>query len=117
MIEVLVATVVLAVGLVGGLGMMQASRLAASSGNRMSGATALAKVMIEEKLALSFNDLVEGPREGDHVKDGYTGVWTLGLDDDRPQMAMMTVHISWKSGRGRSHQIRLGRLRVEGVLP
>lgn len=117
MIEVLVATAVLAVGLVGGFGMMQASRLAASSGNRMSGATALAKALMEENLSLSFNDLVEGPLEGEDVKDGYTGAWTLWLDDERPRMAMITVHISWKSGSGRFHQIRLGRLRAEGVLP
>ena len=76
MIEVLVATVVLAVGLVGGLGMMQASRMAASSGSRMSGATAFAKAMMEEKLALSFSDLVEGPHEEEANFSFITGCGT-----------------------------------------
>lgn len=117
LIEVMVSLLILAIGIVAGLGMTQAGQNGLEAGRRISHATGLAQAMMEEEVSISYAELLGGNLEGEDAVDGFRRTWTVS--PDRPGAHWLTIQITveWKDRTGRSHQVRLVTLRAEGVVP
>lgn len=114
MIEVLVAMVLLAIGMMGGLGLLEAGRTAASSGDRISRATALAEQRMEGLLAHRYEDLL-GEGSGMDRPPGFIRTWEIQPDAPRPDMVLIRVSVRWPVADGKWRRVRLGAVRAAGV--
>jgi prepilin-type N-terminal cleavage/methylation domain-containing protein len=117
LIEVLVATVILSVGMMGGLGMLLAGQSAAAAGDRLTRASALAREVLEEKIAVPFSELLGKKASGEDRPGDFVREWAVEPDVPRPGMAMIHVWVSWKGGTGKIHRLELGAARAQGLVP
>ncbi|HEY5593612.1 MAG TPA: prepilin-type N-terminal cleavage/methylation domain-containing protein [Nitrospiria bacterium] len=117
LIEVLVCMVILAIGMIGGLGMTQAGQTGLEAGRRISAATGFAQAMMEEKVSMSYSDLVRGDLEGREDLDGFVRTWTILPDTPGAHRLTIRVAMEWPDHTGRLHRLELATLRSKGVAP
>lgn len=117
LIEVIVCMVILAIGMIGGIGMTQAGQTGLDAGRRISAAAGFAQAKMEEKLSMTYSDLVGGELEGKEDLDGFIRTWEVlpGM----PCAHCLTVHIAvvWTDKTGRPHRLKLAAVRSEGIVP
>jgi prepilin-type N-terminal cleavage/methylation domain-containing protein len=117
LIEVIVSMLVLAIGMVAGLGMIQAGLVGIETGRHLTYTTGLARAQMEEKLSIPYSDLLRQGLEGQDLFDRYTRTWTV--EPDIPDTHLATIHtaVEWKDTRGRFHRFQVAAVRAEGVVP
>jgi len=117
LIEVLVCMVLMAVGMMAGLGMTRAAQSGLDTGRDISKAAALAQATMEEKMAANYSDLVHGETVGREDLDGFFRTWTLLPGAVCEHCAAIRVSVEWPDRSGRLHHVNLATVRTEGVVP
>ena len=117
LIEVVVCMVILAIGMIGGIGMTQAGQTGLEAGRRISAATGFAQAMMEEKVSISYSELVRGDPDGRKDLDGFVRTWTILPDTPRAHCLTIHVAVAWADKTGRPHRLELATLRSEGIVP
>jgi hypothetical protein len=117
LIEVLVCMLLLAIGMISGLGMTHAGQIGLESGRRITTAAGLAQAKMEERVSMAYSDLVRGDLKGKEDLDGFIRTWQIL--PDTPGAHYVTIHVAmeWADQAGRSHRLQLVTLRSEGVVP
>jgi type IV pilus assembly protein PilV len=117
LIEVIVSMLVLAVGMVAGLGMIQAGLVGIETGRHMTYATGLARAQMEEKLSVPYSDFLRQGLKGEDLFDRYTRTWIV--EPDFPNTHLVTIHtvVEWKDTRGKLHRFQVATVRAEGIVP
>ncbi len=116
LIEVVVCMVILAIGMIGGLGMTQAGQIGLEAGRRISEATGFAQAKMEEKVSMSYSELVREVK-GKEDLDGFVRTWEILPDTPSARFLTIRVAIEWADKTGRPHRLELATLRSEGVVP
>ena len=117
LIEVVVCMVILAIGMIGGIGMTQAGQTGLEAGRRISAATGFAQAKMEEKVSITYSDLVRGDLEGREDLDGFVRTWEVLPGTPRSRCLTIHVAVEWPDKTGRPHRLELATLRSEGVVP
>ena len=117
LVEVMVATLILGIGIIASLGMVEAGRTGVNSGRATSDAAVLAKDKMEGMLAVSYQDLVNGSTTGEENMNGYARRWHVEKNSPREDLSRIRVIVEWKNSRGTPHRFELATLIAEGVLP
>lgn len=117
LIEVVVSMLILAIGMVAGLGMTQAGQNGLEAGRRLSYATGLAQAKMEEEAAISYTDLLRGNLEGEDEMDGFSRTWAIQPNAPGTRFLTIQITVEWKDKTGRPHRVQLATLRAEGVVP
>ena len=117
LIEVVVCMVILAIGMIGGIGMTQAGQTGLEAGRRISAATGFAQAMMEEKVSMTYSDLVRGYPEGREDLDGFVRTWEVLPGTPRSRCLTIHVAVEWLDKTGRIHSLALVTLRSESVVP
>jgi prepilin-type N-terminal cleavage/methylation domain-containing protein len=117
LIEVLVCMSLLAIGMIGGLGMTQSGQTGLDSGRRISTAAGFAQAKMEEKISTAYSDLVRGDLEGQEDLNGFVRTWTIFPETPGAHCLTIRVAVSWPDKRGRPHRLELVTLRSEGIVP
>jgi hypothetical protein len=108
---------ILAVGMISGLGMTQASQTGLDSGRRISAAAALAQAKMEEDISMPFDGLILGPLEDQDYPEGFIRTRTIQIDTPYPHFATIHVAVKWTDKTNRTHTLALTTLRSKGVVP
>src|SRR3989304_2622676 len=117
LIEVVVSMLILAIGMVAGLGMTQAGQNGLEAGRHLSYATGLAQAIMEEEVSISYAELLGGSLEGEDEVDGFRRIWAIQPDTPGTRFLTIQVAVEWKGKTGRPHQMQLVSIRAEGVVP
>lgn len=117
LIEVVVSMLILAIGMVAGLGMAQTGQGGLEAGRRISYAAGLAQAKMEETVSMTYPDLLSGNLEGQDDWGGFVRTWTVLPDTPQPRRSTIRVTVEWKDKAGRPHRMGLVTLRSEGVVP
>jgi prepilin-type N-terminal cleavage/methylation domain-containing protein len=116
LIEVLVSMVLLAIGLLGSVGFSRIGSQALSHGNQITKISALAQAKIEEKLSLSYIDLVS-ENTNSITQDGIQLSWKINHDDPFTDIATIEVVALWKDARGKEKRISFFGVKSNQVIP
>jgi len=116
-IEVLVGMVLLAVGMIAGLGMTKAAQIGTKGGNDLTEAAALAQTGMEEKVGIRYSELVHGESEGRVESDGFIQTWKVMDGTPCSHCASIRVSVEWPDKTGRLHSVDLASVRSEGIVP
>ncbi len=117
LIEVLVCMFILAIGMIGGLGMTQAGQTGLEAGRRISTAVGFAQTKMEEKISTAYSELVRGELEGQEDLNGFVRTWKILPDTPGASCLTIRVTVAWPDKAGRLHRMELVTLRSEGVVP
>jgi prepilin-type N-terminal cleavage/methylation domain-containing protein len=117
LVEVLVCLVLMAVGMMAGLGMTKAAQSGLNAGRDISRAAALAQAKMEEEMAASYKELVHGETAGSEDLDGFFRTWTILPGTVCEHCASIRVTVEWPDPSGRLHHVNLAAVRSEGVVP
>ena len=116
LIEVLVAMVLLAIGLLGAVGFSRIGSQALSHGNQIAKASALAQAKMEDKLGLSYTDLVL-ENTGSITQDGIQLIWKINRDDPFTDISTIEVIAVWKDSRGKEKRISFFGVKSNQIIP
>ena len=105
LIEVLVAMVLLAFGLLGAVGFSNVGSQALSYGEQISRVSALAQAKLEDKLGLSYSDLVSEDPVSGLAQDGIHLTWQVKRDDPFTEIATIEVVAQWTDGKGQKRRM------------
>jgi prepilin-type N-terminal cleavage/methylation domain-containing protein len=117
LIEVVISMLILAVGMISGLGMTQASQNGLDAGRRMSTAAALAQDKMEEEISIPYDGLIQGRLEDHDNPDGFIRTRTLQIDVPYPHFTTIHVAVKWTDKTSRTHTLALTTIRSKGVVP
>jgi len=117
LIEVVVSMLILAVGMISGLGMTQASQIGLDAGRRISAAAALAQAKMEEEISMPFDGLIQEPFENQDYPEGFIRTRTIQIDAPYPHFATIHVAVKWTDKTNRTHTLALATIRSKGVVP
>ncbi|MEC4678261.1 MAG: prepilin-type N-terminal cleavage/methylation domain-containing protein [Nitrospirota bacterium] len=121
LIEAIIATTVLSVGLLGLIGLFGAGYQALDGGDKRSIAAKLARDQMEVLRSRSMSrinppmeDLPSGPPSEDHPEGQTLGMrrqWSILRSPDDAMMWVITVEVSWHGLKGQNKKITLKSLR------
>ncbi len=117
LIEVIVSMLVLAVGMVAGLGMIKAGLIGMEAGRHMTYASGIARAKMEEKLSIPYSDLLNQGLEGLEMIDGYNRTWIVQPDFPDDHLVTIQTTVEWKDSGSKSHRLQVVVVRAEGVVP
>lgn len=117
LIEVLVCMFILAIGMIGGLGMTQAGQTGLEAGRRLSTAVGFVQAKMEEEVSMAYSDLVRGDLEGQEDLNGFVRTWKVLPDTPGARCLTIRVAVAWPDKEGRPHRMELVTVRSEGVVP
>ena len=101
LIEVLVAMVLLAIGLLGAVGFSHVGNQALSYGDQIAKVSALAQAKMEDKFGLPYADLISKNPESDFMQDGIQLTWKINSDDPFIDVTTIEVIARWTDGKGK----------------
>jgi Tfp pilus assembly protein PilV len=113
---VLVAMVLLAIGLLGAVGFSRIGSQALSQGHQTTMVSALVQAKIEDKLGLSYTDLISESTNS-VTQDGIQLTWKINHDDPITDIATIEVIALWKDSRGKEKRISFFGLKSNQVIP
>ncbi len=117
LIEVLIAMVLLAVGLLGAVGFSRVGSQALFYGDQIAKVSALAQAKMEDKLGLPYADLISEDPGGDLVQDGIQLTWKINRDNPFTDSATIEVIARWADGSGKERRISFVGMKSNPVVP
>jgi len=117
LIEVLVAMVLLAIGLLGAVGFSRVGNQALFYGDQIAKVSALAQAKMEDKFGLPYTDLISKNPESDLMQDGIQLTWKINRDDPFIDIATIEVIARWTDGKGKERRISFVGIKSNPVMP
>lgn len=117
LIEVLVAMVLLAVGLLGAVGFSSVGSQALSYGDQIAKVSALVQAKMEDKLGLPYADLISEDPNNDLAQNGIQLTWKIKRDDPVTDIVTIEVVARWTDGRGKERRISFVGMKSRSVVP
>ncbi|HUK55802.1 MAG TPA: prepilin-type N-terminal cleavage/methylation domain-containing protein [Nitrospiria bacterium] len=117
LIEVVVSMLILAVGMIAGLGMTHAGQAGLDAGRRISTAAAFAQAKMEEEISMSYGTLFQGSLAGEDHPEGFLRTWTIQRNAPCPHCLTIRVAVGWVDKKGRNHSTALVTVRTQSVVP
>ena len=117
LIEVMVSMIILAIGMMAGLGMSQAGSRGLDVGYRISRASGLAQAKIEEILASSYSELSQANSPEEDEVDGFNRIWSVLQDTPGPDYFTLLVRVEWMDSWDRIHPVEMVTVRSKGIVP
>ena len=117
LIEVMVGMILLAIGMMAGLGMNEAGSRGLDAGYRISRASGLAQAKMEEILAGSYFEMSRSNFPGGDEIDGFRRTWSIFPDTPGSHHLTLQVTVEWKDRLGQVHPLQVVTVRSKGVVP
>jgi prepilin-type N-terminal cleavage/methylation domain-containing protein len=117
LIEVLVAMVLLAIGLLGAVGFSRVGNQALSYGDQIAKVSALAQAKMEDKFGLPYDDFISKNPESDLTQDGIQLTWKIKRDDPFIDIATIEIIAQWTDGKGKKRRISFVGIKSNPVMP
>lgn len=117
LIEVIVSMLILAVGMMAGLGMTQTGQTGLVFGHQITYATGLVQAKMEESLSMPYAELSRGGLEGEEDLGGFIRTRSILLDQPRLHCLTLRVTVEWRDKAGRPHRVQFATLRAEETVP
>jgi len=117
LIEVVVSMLILAFGMISGLGMTRASQTGLDAGRRISEAAALAQAKMEEEISMPYDALIQGSFEDRDNPEGFIRTCTIQVGAPQPYFSTIHVAVEWTDKTNRTHRLALATVRSKGVVP
>ena len=117
LVEVLVAMVLLAIGLLGAVGFSQVGSQALFHGDQIAKVSALAQAEMEDKLGQPYADLVSENSDSVLIQDGIR--LTRKINHDAPFIDIATIEVvaRWTDGKGKERRISFVGIKSNQVVP
>ena len=117
LIEVLVAMVLLALGLLGAVAFSSVGRRALSYGDQIGRVSALAQATMGNELGRSYADLISGGLDNHLVQDGIQLTWKILRDHPFTDVATVEVIAHWTDSKGKERRISFIGMKSNPVIP
>ncbi|HET6466301.1 MAG TPA: prepilin-type N-terminal cleavage/methylation domain-containing protein [Nitrospiria bacterium] len=117
LIEVVVCMLILALGMLSGMGMTRASQAGLEAGRRISAAAAFAQAKMEEEISLPYQKLIHGNPENSDDAEGFIRTWTIQNNRPYSNSSTIRVEVDWTDKTGQAHSLALVTIRSKGVVP
>ena len=117
LIEVVVCMLILALGMLSGMGMTRASQAGLEAGRRISTAAAFAQAKMEEEISLPYDKLIHGNLESRDDAEGFIRTWTIQNNLPYSNSSTIRVGVEWTDTTGQAHSLALVTIRSKGVVP